>query len=173
MRLRTPCLAASSCGPCAALDDAATGEARSRRIGSGPRHACTVACASTFGNGRERKKRGKCEIVPPFDGCVLFFAHPLSPHPLPPPLSTSGEGHIALSPLGRDGERPRGTLSLKGREEGRCAHHVFRYCEKRSDAAIYHDAAAIKNAKAQAEGCLNCHTPCEHSQWQRGGLWLQ
>jgi hypothetical protein len=66
------------------------------------------------GEARKRKKRGKCEIVPLFDERVLFFTNPLSPHPHPQPLSTSGEGSILHSPSSGRERKASGSAVKKG-----------------------------------------------------------
>jgi hypothetical protein len=91
-------------------------------IGAGPRHACTVACTSTVCNGRERKKRGKCEIVPLFWwACVVFCQPSLAPSSPPAPLH-KWRGGILHSPLWGEMERGPGALSpLKGERKAAAA----------------------------------------------------
>jgi hypothetical protein len=65
------------------------------------------------------KKRGKCEIVPLFDGRVLFFANLLSPHPLPRAPLHKWRGAYCTLPFGERWREARGHSLPQGREEGR------------------------------------------------------
>jgi hypothetical protein len=111
--------------PCAAPGGAAT---QGNKIGGSARGQDThamLAASPRFATGagaQKCKKRGKCEIVPLFDGRVLFFAYPLSPHPLPRPSPQVERGANCTLPLGgRVGKREQRGRWREAR--GHSLHH--------------------------------------------------